>query len=98
VPAAVGRAAVVVAAFALMGAFHVVALGPVVGRAGRWRVGVFFVANGVATAVEGAVWGRRRGWCRAGMAWVFELGVASWTAAAWGGGEGRGWREGCEGW
>ncbi|KAF2799135.1 hypothetical protein K505DRAFT_321387 [Melanomma pulvis-pyrius CBS 109.77] len=82
IPRAAARGAAVVASFVLMAAFHVYALAPLLSLEGRKRIGVFFVGNGVLTVLESVVWGRRRHWLRAGMAWGVELALASWTVGA----------------
>ncbi|KAF3902605.1 hypothetical protein ABW21_db0208575 [Orbilia brochopaga] len=71
----------VIAAFALMGVFHAYIGWAVMRDSVRgWAVVVgFFVANGVATVVESAVWGRRQSWLRAALAWGVELSLASWA-------------------
>jgi hypothetical protein len=104
-PIDAARAGGLVAAFALMGAFHVYALSPLIAREGLWRVWWFFVGNGVAVVFETALWGkestmgrgRRRG--RAVLAWAFEIGVAAWVVRGCGVPEGLGgirWAEVCE--
>lgn len=79
VPRSLARACAVVASFGLMAVFHMYALAPLLSREGRRRIGVFFVANGVCTVVEAAVWGKKRDWRRAVLAWGVELWLASWT-------------------
>lgn len=79
-PLPVARSLGVLAAFGLMSIFHVVALSPLLSPAGLLRVGAFFLLNGVATVGEVMVWGRRRSWVRAALAWGFETAVATWTA------------------
>ncbi|PVI08174.1 hypothetical protein DM02DRAFT_648235 [Periconia macrospinosa] len=78
-PRTVVRAGAVVSAFGFMALFHMYGMSPILSAEGRRRVGIFFVANGVCTVVETAVWGRRRDWRRAVLAWGIELGLASWT-------------------
>lgn len=56
-PKKVASSTGVVAAFALMGVFHVVACHPVVLAEGLKRMGLFFVSNGILTVAEVAVWG-----------------------------------------
>jgi hypothetical protein len=105
VPKDVARGVGLVAAFALMGGFHVYALSPIVGREGLRRVGWFFVGNGVGVVVEAGLWGRegsmgrKRRWGRAVLAWVFEVGVAAWVVRGCGVPEGLGgvrWGEVCD--
>ncbi|KAL5347010.1 hypothetical protein ACLOAV_008153 [Pseudogymnoascus australis] len=104
-PIEAARAGGLVAAFALMGAFHVYALSPLLGREGLRRVWWFFVGNGVAVVFETGLWGkeskmgrgRRRG--RAILAWAFEVGFAAWVVKGCGVPEGLGgirWLEMCE--
>ncbi|OBT92139.1 hypothetical protein VE01_10102 [Pseudogymnoascus verrucosus] len=104
-PIDAARAGGLVAAFALMGAFHVYALSPLIAREGLRRVWWFFVGNGVAVVFETGVWGkessmgrgRRRG--RAVLAWAFEIGFAAWVVRGCGVPEGLGgirWGEVCE--
>ncbi|KAF2468178.1 uncharacterized protein BDR25DRAFT_290844 [Lindgomyces ingoldianus] len=81
-PRSFSRAAAVVASFSLMAAFHVYALAPLLSDEGRKRVALFFVGNGVLTVLEVAVWGKRRHWVRAVVAWVVELVLASWVVQA----------------
>lgn len=104
-PLEAARAGALVAAFALMGAFHVYALSPLLGREGLRRVWWFFVGNGVAVVFETGLWGKeskmgrgkRRG--RAILAWAFEVGFAAWVVKGCGVPEGLGgirWLEVCE--
>ncbi|ORY09427.1 hypothetical protein BCR34DRAFT_487338 [Clohesyomyces aquaticus] len=81
-PRPLARSAAVVASFCLMAAFHVYALAPLLSDEGRRRIAVFFVANGIATVTETAVWGKKRHWARALLGWGFELALASWTVQA----------------
>lgn len=71
----------VLAVFSFMGVFHVLGLVPLLPSQALWRVGMFFFLNGVATIAEVAVWGKRKHSARAVLAWVFEAGLASWTAS-----------------
>ncbi|CAI6271950.1 unnamed protein product [Periconia digitata] len=73
------RSCAVVAAFAFMSLFHMYALAPILSAEGQKRIGIFFLANGVCTVAETAVWGKKRDWRRAVLAWMIELGLASWT-------------------
>jgi hypothetical protein len=79
---AIARAAAVVSGFLLMAVFHVYAMEPMLTSEGVWRIGLFFVLNGILTVVEVAVWGKKRHWLRAVMAWAFELSFAAWVVAA----------------
>lgn len=42
---------------------------------------MFFVINGMATVVEAAVWGKRKHWVKAVLAWIFETSISTWTAS-----------------
>lgn len=98
-PIPVARSAGVLAAFALMGLFHMYALAPVLPREGVARVGAFFMLNGVATVFEAMCWGRKRHWARVALAWAFEITVATWMAEKSGIPEGFSrlrWKEICE--
>lgn len=75
------RSCSVLAAFALMSLFHTHAMAPILTAEGQRRIGFFFLANGVCTVAETAVWGKKKDWRRAVSAWVIELGLASWTVA-----------------
>lgn len=59
-PKKVASSAGVVAAFVLMGLFHVVAYHPIVAVEGLKRMGLFFVFNGILTVAEVAVWGKKK--------------------------------------
>jgi len=65
-----------------MAIFHAYALYPMLSNEALKRVGLFFVLNGIATVVEVAIWGVKKHWLRAVLAWVFETAIASWTASA----------------
>ncbi len=69
-----------ISVFALMGIFHVVSLSPLLSPVGLQRIMWFFILNGVGTIAEVLVWGRKRNWMRASLAWAFETALASWTA------------------
>lgn len=99
VPLPIARAAGVLGAFALMGAFHMYALAPILDHEGLYRIGMFFVLNGLGTVVEALIWGTRRHWVKAVLAWAFETTVASWAAAGCGIPNGLSkirWREVCD--
>jgi len=83
-----------------MALFHIYALQPILGREALTRVGLFFVFNGMATVAEGAVWGRKKHWLRAILAWAFETSIATWAASGMNIPNGLSritWREICEG-
>lgn len=63
----------------LMAVFHVYLLYPILPSHSLFRIGMFFVINGVATICEAAIWGRKRHWLKAVMAWTFETYLASWA-------------------
>lgn len=65
-----------------MGLFHVYAIAPIIDREALVRIGLFFVLNGIATVFEAMIWGRKRHWMKAVLAWIFETVLASWTASA----------------
>ncbi|KAF2118486.1 hypothetical protein BDV96DRAFT_387455 [Lophiotrema nucula] len=81
-PRAFARATAVVSGFGLMAWFHVYALEPLLSQEGKWRIGVFFIGNGIFTVVEVAIWGKKRHWLRALIAWAIELSLSSWAVAA----------------
>lgn len=71
----------VIGAFGLMGLFHMYALQPILRPEGLIRIGLFFLLNGVAVVVEAMIWGKKRHWLKALLAWVFEACIASWAAS-----------------
>lgn len=82
VPVPLARSLGVLAAFALMAVFHVYALVPLIPRKGLIRIGLFFFLNGIGTVIEAMIWGKRRHWMKAVLAWTFETILATWTAQA----------------
>lgn len=82
VPIPVARSVGILGAFVLMGIFHMYALAPVMSITGLIRVGLFFFLNGVASVAETLIWGQKKHWVKAVLAWVFELTISSWTASA----------------
>lgn len=82
IPIPVARSLGVLGAFALMAIFHIYALAPILPRDSLVRIGLFFFLNGVATVGEAAVWKHKKHWLKTAMAWVFEVGIATWTAQA----------------
>ena len=79
IPRQVARSFAVVASFSLMAVFHAEVMSPILSAEGKMRIGLFFILNGVFTVIEVAIWGKRRDWRRALMAWVIELTLASWA-------------------
>ena len=77
----VARSLGVLGAFALMTIFHCYALYPILSREGLVRIGVFFMLNGVATVSEAAVWGYKKHWVKAALAWICETMLATWAAS-----------------
>lgn len=80
VPVAVARSLGVLAAFSLTAAFHVYALYPILDQGALLRIGAFFFLNGVGTVSEAAIWGHKKHWTEAALAWIFQTTLASWTA------------------
>lgn len=68
------------AAFSFMGLFHVAGLLPVLSTEALKRIMGFFILNGLGTIAEALVWGRKRNWVRASLAWAFQAVVAGWAA------------------
>lgn len=64
-----------------MAIFHAYALAPILSKPEITRICLFFLLNGIATVAEAAVWGKKRHWVKALLAWIFETAVSSWTAA-----------------
>lgn len=79
VPRPVARPLAVIASFGLMAVFHAEIMSPLLPLEGKTRIGLFFLLNGVFTVIEVAMWGKRRDWRRALMAWIIELSLASWA-------------------
>lgn len=71
----------VLGAFVLMAIFHIYALAPIMSRDGLRRIGIFFLLNGVGTCTEALIWGKKKHWVKAVLAWGFETALATWTAA-----------------
>ncbi|KAF3921978.1 hypothetical protein ABW20_dc0104213 [Dactylellina cionopaga] len=82
-PRPLARGLGVVAAFMLMGVFHAYVGWPVMKDVveGWTKVLGFFVMNGVATVFEDGVWGKRKHWVRAILAWGVEIALASWAVS-----------------
>ncbi|KAN0122281.1 hypothetical protein V8E51_000607 [Hyaloscypha variabilis] len=81
IPVIVARSLGVLGAFGLMAIFHMYALSPILSREGLIRIGAFFMLNGVATVSEAALWGHKKHWLKAALAWTCETILASWTAS-----------------
>ena len=82
VPVVVARSLGVFAAFGLMAIFHIYAVAPILPWSSLVRIGLFFFLNGVGTVVEAMIWGKRKHWLKALLAWSFEIALATWTAKA----------------
>ncbi|MCJ1352311.1 MAG: hypothetical protein MMC33_002295 [Icmadophila ericetorum] len=82
VPVVIARSLGVLAAFGLMGLFHMYVLAPILPMSSVLRIGAFFLLNGVGTVVEAMVWGKKRHWLKTVLAWTFETALATWTAEA----------------
>lgn len=80
VPVVIARSLGVFAAFGLMAVFHMYVLAPILPMSSLLRIGAFFLLNGVGTVAETMVWGTRRHWLKAVLAWTFETALATWTA------------------
>jgi hypothetical protein len=76
----IARSLGVLGAFGLMAVFHMYALQPIIDRDALIRIGLFFLINGIATVAEAAVWGKKRHWLKAVLAWIFETSISTWTA------------------
>ncbi len=82
VPVLLARSIGILGAFGFMAAFHIYTLQPILPRNSLYRIGCFFLLNGVGTVSEGALWGRRKHWAKTQFAWMFELALATWTVKA----------------
>jgi hypothetical protein len=67
-------------AFTLMAIFHAYALAPILNRQELTRICAFFIFNGLATVSEAALWGKKKHWVKAILAWIFEISISTWTA------------------
>jgi len=74
-------AAGVLAAFTIMAVFHVWAFAPYVSPQGLFRIGCFFVGNGVGCIVDFHLWGKKSTWTRTVVSWTYEIYLAQFTAA-----------------
>ena len=80
VPTGVARSLGVLGAFGLMILFHIYAMYPVTDSQGLYRIGMFFFLNGITTVSEAAIWGHKRHWIKAALAWGFQTALATWAA------------------
>jgi hypothetical protein len=86
-------------AFGLMAVFHIYGLSPILPRDALNRIGLFFILNGVGTVAEAMIWGHKKHWLKAILAWIFETTLATWTASGMHIPNGLGsipWREMCD--
>jgi hypothetical protein len=79
VPLPIARSLGVIGAFGLMGIFHIYALSPLLPSDALNKIGLFFFFNGIATVAEAMIWGHKKHWARAALAWIFETVVSTWT-------------------
>ena len=77
----VARSVGILGAFILMGLFHVYSFQPILRKEGLIRMGLFFFLNGVGSVVEAVIWGNKKHWLKALLAWVFETCLATWAAS-----------------
>ena len=76
-----GPAAGVVGGFGIMAVFHMWAFAPYVKPEGLFRIGMFFMANGVGTIVDYWIWEKRNTPLRVVVNWMYEIYWAQYTAA-----------------
>ncbi|RKF60239.1 hypothetical protein OnM2_052051 [Erysiphe neolycopersici] len=81
-PDGISRSAGVLGAFSLMAVFHMYCLYPVLDQKAVNRIGLFFVLNGIATLTEAAIWGKKKHWAKAALAWTFQTILATWVASS----------------
>lgn len=78
-----GRAAGVLAAFALSGAWHAWGVLPIGGTALAWKVWLVFAMSGVGCLLEWAIWAKNKTITRRAFAWAWSLGWAGWALRGW---------------
>lgn len=76
-----GPAGGVMGGFGVMAIFHVWAFVPYVKPEGLFRIGVFFIANGVGSIIDFWIWERRNTLLRVVVNWAYEIYWAQYTAA-----------------
>jgi Membrane bound O-acyl transferase family len=76
-----GPAAGVLGGFAVMAIFHTWSFVPYVPPEGLFRMGCFFLANGLGCIVDFYLWRKRSTWVRTVVSWVYEIFWAQFTAA-----------------
>ncbi|POS86331.1 hypothetical protein EPUL_002744, partial [Erysiphe pulchra] len=81
-PDGISRSAGVLGAFSLMSVFHMYCMYPILDQKAVNRIGLFFFLNGIATLAETAIWGKKRHWAKATLAWTFQTILATWVASS----------------
>ncbi|KAI6249916.1 hypothetical protein HI914_01645 [Erysiphe necator] len=81
-PDKIARSVGMLGAFSLMAIFHMFCVYPVLNSKAVNRIGLFFFINGVATLAEAVMWGKKRHWAKAVLAWTFEIIIATWVASS----------------
>lgn len=69
----------VIGGFALMGLFHMWSFAPYLNPMGLFRVGLFFLANGVGCVLDYGIWKNRNTPLRVMANWMFELFWSQYT-------------------
>lgn len=81
-PDGISRSVGILGAFSLMAVFHMYCFYPVLDQRAVNRIGLFFFLNGIATIAESAIWGKKRHWAKAALAWTFQIILATWVASS----------------
>jgi hypothetical protein len=76
-----GSAGGVLGGFGVMAIFHVWAFAPYVKPEGQFRIGIFFIANGVGSILDYWIWGKQNTLLRMVMNWAYEIYWAQYAAA-----------------